>query len=84
MLNHVARERVALLDLEKEARSAILRSLDEARRAGMTEDQMVDLIRERVPAGRWRSAETRAVILARSESRFSSNMATDDMRNKSA
>ena len=76
MLNNVARERVALLDLPTEARQGILRSLEEARLAGMSEEGLADLIRERVPAGRWRSVETRATIIARSESRLGSNLST--------
>ena len=76
ILLNAAQERVALLDLTQGARRSILTSLEEARTQGLSEDAMIDLIREAVPRGRWLSTETRARILVRSETRYSSNIAT--------
>ena len=75
-LSEFARQRTGLLDLSRAARTSILRSLEEARTQGLTEDAMIDLIRDAVPRGRWLSVETRARILVRSESRYGANIAT--------
>ena len=75
-LQEFARQRTGLLDLSKAARTSILQSLEEARTKGLTEDAMIDLIRDAVPRGHSLSVETRARIIARTESRFSSNIST--------
>lgn len=83
-LSNLARERVGLLDLSNEARSAILRTLEEAQAAGLDEDAVLKLLEDRIPAGRWGSVETRARIIARTEGRLASNISTSqaaqDMR----
>ena len=76
MVQQAAAERVRLLNLDVEARSAVLDILDRATREGLSEDIVVGLIKDKVPAGRWSSVEIRAQIIARSESRYLSNMAS--------
>jgi HK97 family phage portal protein len=75
-LSEFARQRAGMLDLPKQSRQSILRTLEDARVNGLTEDQMIDLIRDRVPAGRWSSIEERARAIARTESRYGANLAT--------
>jgi hypothetical protein len=72
----LARERVGLLDLTEEARTAILKTLEEAQTAGLDEEAMLRLLEERVPAGRWQSSDMRARVIARTESRLASNLST--------
>jgi hypothetical protein len=74
-LRMFAHDRVGLLDLDGEARESILRSLDEARVQGLNEDQMIELIKDRVPSGRWSSPEVRSQILVRTEARMAQNLA---------
>jgi HK97 family phage portal protein len=74
-----ARERVRLLDLEGESRTNILKILEQARTEGWDEDQLAAALREQVPAGRWTTPEIRATIIARSESRYSGNLAVSSM-----
>jgi hypothetical protein len=76
LVQHAAAERVRLLDFDGESKEAILRSLDEATQQGLGEEAVVQMIRDRVPAGRWSSSEMRAQIIARSESRYLANVAT--------
>jgi HK97 family phage portal protein len=72
----LARERVGLLDLTEEARTAILKTLEEAQTAGLDEEAMLRLLEERVPAGRSQSSDMRARVIARTESRLASNLST--------
>jgi hypothetical protein len=74
-LQMVAQERVGLLDLTTEARTAILETLEQATAAGLSEDAMISAIQDAVPRGRWLSIETRAQIIARTESRYATSIA---------
>jgi HK97 family phage portal protein len=75
-LQMLAQDRIGLLDLSHEARIAILDTLEQATVAGLSEDDMITAIKDAVPRGRWLSVDTRAQIIARTESRFSLNMAS--------
>ena len=72
----ISRARVGLLDLSGEAKQGIMRILEESRRLGLDESAMVEAIRDQLPAGRWSSSLVRAQIVARSEARYASNVAT--------
>jgi hypothetical protein len=83
MVQQAAGERVLLLDLPTEARASILRTLDEATQQGLSEEAVIDLIKERVPAGRWSTSELRSKIIARSESRYAGNIAASQFASES-
>jgi hypothetical protein len=76
IVQQAAQERVTLLDLAGEARDALLRSIDEATQQGLSEDALVELVRQRVPSGRWSTPDIRAEIISRTESRYFANLAS--------
>ena len=71
-----ARDRVRLLDLDNETRRNVVTILEQARVEEWTEEALSDALRVKVPSGRWSTPDIRAEIMARTESRFASNMAT--------
>jgi HK97 family phage portal protein len=73
-ISMLARERVRMLDLTTEARDGILQILAEGRTQGLDEEAMIQMIEQRIPAGRWRSVETRAQTIVQTETRFAQNM----------
>ena len=71
-----ARERVRLLDLDNESRQNIASILEQARTEGLDEEAVADMLRTKVPSGRWTTPDIRAGIISRNELRFSANLAT--------
>ncbi len=65
-----------LVDLEDQTREAIFDGLAEAREQGMTSDNLARFIRDRVEAGPWRDAATRAKVIARTEGANAANVST--------
>ena len=65
--------RAGLIDLTADSRDALFRALAEGRERGLAGDNLARLIRENIEAGPWRSVETRALVIARTEGAFAAN-----------
>lgn len=65
--------RAGLIDLTADTRDALFRALAEGRERGLAGDNLARLIRENIEAGPWRSVETRALVIARTEGAFAAN-----------
>lgn len=69
-------ERVGVLHVSQQVRQKVQEIIEAGRVAGLTDSDLVEAIAEQVPAGRFRSVETRAVQIARTELRLSMNSTT--------
>jgi HK97 family phage portal protein len=65
--------RLGLLDLHQETKDAMFKALEEARDEGLGADAMAKVIAQKVSAGPWNSVETRAQIIARTETKYAQN-----------
>ena len=61
--------RMGLIDLRKQTRERLFRELTEGRAAGEGIPQLVARIRDKIPAGRYQDAATRAKVIARTETK---------------
>lgn len=68
--------RSAMVDLDAQTRKAIFDALAEGREAGEGTDALAKRIVGYVEAGPWGSAETRARVIARTETKFAQNVST--------
>ena len=59
--------RLGLLDVQGQSRTALFHALAEGRSQGMAREQLARQIRGRITRGRWRSVQTRAMVIARTE-----------------
>jgi hypothetical protein len=69
-------KRVGLIDLSKQSREAVFRALEEAREAGEGPLQAARRIRDHVSRGRYLSPETRAKVIARTETKYAQNVSS--------
>ncbi len=60
---------MGLIDLDKQTRDRLFRELTEGRAAGEGIPQLVARIRDKIPAGRYQDAATRAKVIARTETK---------------
>ncbi len=65
-----------LVDLEEQAKEAMFEALNEGRSAGEGVDALVRRIREDIPRGPWRDSQTRARVIARTETKYAQNQST--------
>jgi hypothetical protein len=65
--------RLGLLDLEQTTKDAMFEALEQARAEGLGADAMARIIAEKVSAGPWLTARTRAEIIARTETKYAQN-----------
>lgn len=68
--------RAGLIDLDTQTRDALFDALAEARAEGLAGENLARRIRDRVTAGPWRDAATRARVIARTEGAHAANTAT--------
>lgn len=68
--------RAGLIDLSTQTRDALFDALADARAEGLAGENLARRIRDRVTAGPWRDAATRARVIARTEGAFAANSAT--------
>ena len=61
--------RMGLIDLRKQTRERLFQELTEGRAAGEGIPQLVARIRDKIPAGRYQDAATRAKVIARTETK---------------
>lgn len=69
-------KRMGLVDIPGQTRDAIFQAITAAREAGEGAAGIVDLIREMVAAGPWGSADTRAMVIARTEAKYAQNISS--------
>jgi len=65
--------RRGLIDLSTQTREALFEAIAEGRAQGLASDNLARFIRDRVEAGPWRDAATRARVIARTEGAFAAN-----------
>lgn len=68
--------RAGLIDLDAQTRDALFDALADARAEGLASENLARRIRDRVSAGPWRDAATRARVIARTEGANAANTAT--------
>lgn len=68
--------RSELVDIEGQTRDALYQALAEGRAAGEGAQALADRIVEHSEGGHWQSAETRAQIIARTETKYAQNVST--------
>lgn len=68
--------RAAMVDLDAQTRKAIFDALAEGREAGEGTEALAKRIAGMVEAGPWGSAETRARVIARTETKYAQNVST--------
>lgn len=61
--------RMGLVDLDKQTRQALLRTIEKARSEGLGPPVIARRIRDQIPAGRYTSTQTRAKLIARTETK---------------
>jgi HK97 family phage portal protein len=69
-------KRAKLVDLDEQTKSALFEALAEGRAAGEGPDALATRIQGMVEGGPWKSAETRARVIARTETKFAQNTST--------
>jgi HK97 family phage portal protein len=68
--------RAGLVDLESQTRKAMFEALAEGRADGEGAQQLADRIRGYVEGGPWNSGQTRARVIARTETKYAQNVST--------
>lgn len=68
--------RLGLVDLEAQTKRELFDAIRSARETGEGPREMARWIRERVPAGPWRDSETRAHVIARTETKYAQNISS--------
>jgi HK97 family phage portal protein len=68
--------RAAMVDLDAQTRTAIFDALAEGREAGEGTEALAKRIVGHVEGGHWKSAETRARVIARTETKYAQNIST--------
>lgn len=68
--------RAGLVDLDRQSREALFEALAEARAEGLGVQAMAERIELYVEGGPWNTAEIRARIIARTETKFAQNIST--------
>ena len=65
--------RLGLLDLPQQTKDSLFNALEKARAEGLGADAMAKIIAKEVSAGPWLTAETRAQVIARTETKYAQN-----------
>jgi hypothetical protein len=73
MILKTAGRRLGLLDLEVETRNAMFEALARGSEQGLGVDAMAEMLEELISAGPWSTAEIRAQIIARTETKYAQN-----------
>lgn len=68
--------RAGLVDVDAQTRAAIFRALAEGRAEGEGAQALANRIANQVEGGRWGNAETRAKVIARTETKYAQNIST--------
>ena len=70
---NTAGTRKGLVNLSKQTRDAMFKALAEGREAGLGPEALARTIQDGITKGPWNSVETRALIIARTETKFAQN-----------
>jgi len=65
--------RKGLVDLDRQTKNAVFEALEKAREMGADVHQAADMIADMVEAGPWGSADTRAYVISRTETKYAQN-----------
>lgn len=68
--------RAGIVDLGRQTRAALFETIAEGRAAGEGAEQLAARILPHVEGGPWQSAETRARVIARTETKYAQNIST--------
>lgn len=68
--------RKELIDFTEQTRSAMFDTIASAREEGLGVDAIARRIRDEIPGGPWKSAKTRAQVIARTETKYAQNQST--------
>lgn len=71
--------RAGLVDLTKQSRDALFKALEAGRAEGLAGDSLARSIRSQIEKGPWASVETRARIIARTETKHAQRISTLQM-----
>ncbi len=66
-------KRIGLVDIHQQTREAIFAAIEKGREAGEGAAAIADSIRDMVASGPWGSADTRAMMIARTETKYAQN-----------
>ena len=64
------------VDVKGQTRDTVFRTIAEARQKGYGPDKVARLIRDQVGGGPWKSPQTRAKVIARTETKWAQNQST--------
>lgn len=65
--------KLGLLDLKEQTRKNLFKALAESREIGEGADAIARRIRDQIPKGPWRDVQTRARVIARTETKYAQN-----------
>ena len=71
--------RIGLVDIQGQSRTALFHSLAEGRALGEGPDALARRIRDRIGRGRYKSIETRAYVIARTETKYAQNLSSIEL-----
>lgn len=74
--------RKGLVDLAGQTRSAMYETVAAGREAGLGPEALARTIRDGISAGPWRDVQTRALVIARTETKFAQNKSSLDVYQK--
>ena len=69
-------KRVGLVDLQGQSRRSLFSALEEGRANGEAREQLADRIKDKITAGRFKSAAQRALVIARTETKYAQNISS--------
>jgi len=73
---NAAGTRKGLIDLAQQTKDSLFEAISEGREAGMGPVELAGKIRDMVSAGPWGSADTRAMVIARTETKYAQNVSS--------
>lgn len=73
---NAAGTRKGLIDLAQQTKDALFDAISEGREAGMGPVELAGKIKDMVSAGPWGSSETRAMVIARTETKYAQNVSS--------
>lgn len=71
--------RAGLIDLTQQTKDALFKAIEQGRAEGLGADALARRIKELVEAGPWSSAEVRARVIARTETKYAQRISTLEM-----
>ena len=69
-------KRVGLVDLNGQTKRSLFKALTEGRELGEAREQLARRIRDNITAGRFKSAAQRALVIARTETKYAQNVSS--------